>query len=387
MALATIDETGLHLPDYPTVLDWVQTRMRAIYGEDLYLDADSQDGQLAAVFAEAIHDCFSLAGSVYNSYSPGSAQGTSLSRQVVINGIRRRTATNSTVGLRIVGAIGTVLTGASARDGLGQVWTIPDGTTIPATGEVLVTATAVEAGDVRAAAGDIATIGTPMLGWHAVINPKAAVVGDAAETDAALRRRQIVSTALPSRTVLDGVTGAVTSLIGVTRVKSYENDTSAADGNGLPPHSISLVVEGGDDAAIAAAIAGKKTPGTGTHGNTAVKVTDKYGSPTTIRFWRRIDAPVIVRIQIKPLDGYLAATGETIAANVAAAINAIEVGGDVLRSKLYTPVNAADGDARTFDVEEIYLAFAGAPLTAANLIMPYNAAASCAATAVEVEIV
>ena len=46
MALATIDETGLHLPDYPTVLEDVKARFRGIYGDDLYLGPDSQDGQL-----------------------------------------------------------------------------------------------------------------------------------------------------------------------------------------------------------------------------------------------------------------------------------------------------------------------------------------------------
>ena len=42
MALATIDENGLHLPDYPTVLEDVKARFRGIYGDDLYLGPDSQ---------------------------------------------------------------------------------------------------------------------------------------------------------------------------------------------------------------------------------------------------------------------------------------------------------------------------------------------------------
>lgn len=386
-ALGYLDETGLHLPDYPTVLDYVQTQMRAIYGEDLYLESDSQDGQLAAIFAEALYDCYALAASVYNSYSPASAQGVSLSRQVMINGIRRGTASLSTVTLRVVGTIGKTLTGAVAKDGLGQSWLIPDGTIIPASGEVLVTATAAEAGDVRAAAGDITTITTPMLGWHSVINPEAAIIGAAVELDAALRRRQTVSTALPSRTVLDGIIGAVASLDGVTRVKGYENDTSEVDDNGLPAHSVSLVVEGGDNSAIATAIAAKKGPGCGTHGNIVIVVTDKYGSPTTIRFWRRVDAPVIATVRIKPLSGYLAATGLVIANNLADAVNAISIGDDVLISKLYTPINAADGDARTFDVDVILLAFAGDDPAAGNLVVPYNAAASCDAANVTVEIV
>lgn len=386
MALAYLDGTGLHLPDYPAVLDHIQTQMRAIYGEDLYLDADSQDGQLAAIFAEALYDAYMLAGSVYNSHSPASAQGVSLSNRVVINGIRRLTATHSTAVVRIVGAVGKVLTGAVAQDGQKRSWLIPDGTTIPLSGEILVTATAETAGDIRAAAGDIATIATPMLGWHSVTNPEAATPGAATELDAALRRRQKVSTALPSRTVKDGIVGAVASISGVTRVKAYENDSSDVDVDGIPPHTVSIVAEGGDTTEIANAIAIKKTPGCGTFGDTSASVTDKYGSPITIRFWRRVEAPVAVRVRLRPLAGYLAITGETIAANVAKAINGLDIGEDVLLSQIYTPVNAANGAPKTFDVLSIELALVGGDYAAANLAIPYNAAASCSAAAVDVVI-
>ena len=66
MALATIDETGLHLPDYPTVLEDVKARFRGIYGDDLYLGPDSQDGQLCADLDLANHEAYTLDRSVYN---------------------------------------------------------------------------------------------------------------------------------------------------------------------------------------------------------------------------------------------------------------------------------------------------------------------------------
>ena len=126
MALATIDETGLHLPDYPTVLEDVKARFRGIYGDDLYLGPDSQDGQLCAVFALALHDAYTLAGSVYNAYSPATAQGTGLSRMVKINGLRRKPSGRSTVDLRLVGQAGTVIRGGMAGDAAGKRWLLPD---------------------------------------------------------------------------------------------------------------------------------------------------------------------------------------------------------------------------------------------------------------------
>lgn len=386
MAMAYLDETGLHLPDYAAVLADLQDKARAIYGEDLYLDADSQDGQLLAIFADALTDAYALAGSVYNSYAPSTAQGVSLSRQVVINGLQRKDTSHSTAELRLVGTAGTTLTAAVASDSQDQRWLIPDGTVIPAAGEILVTATAEDQGDIRASAGDISTIATPTRGWHSVTNPAAAEAGAPTEQDAALRRRQTISTARPSKTVLEGIAGAVAEIDGVTRVRAYENDTDETDANGVPRKNISLVVEGGDAAEIADAIARRKTPGCGTHGDTAVQTTDRYGSPTTIRFWRPVDVAISGTIRIRPLSGYLAATGDTAGTNVVNAVTALGIGDDVLLSRLYSPINSADGDDRTFDILEILLAADGGAPAGTNVSIPYNGAATAAAGAIVVEV-
>ena len=321
MALATIDETGLHLPDYPTVLEDVKARFRGIYGDDLYLGPDSQDGQLCAVFALALHDAYTLAGSVYNAYSPATAQGTGLSRMVKINGLRRKPSGRSTVDLRLVGQAGTVIRGGMAGDAAGKRWLLPDEVAIPQSGEITVTATAEESGDIRAAAGDIVKILTPARGWQSVGNPAAALPGAAVETDAELRRRQAISTALPSLTVFEGTLGAVASIPGVTRSRGYENDGGVPDADGIPGHSICMVVEGGDTAAIAEAIAAKKGPGAGTYGTTEALVRDKFGVPNVIKFFRPVETPVYATVTIRPFPGYLSTTGESIRKNVAEHIN------------------------------------------------------------------
>jgi hypothetical protein len=43
----------------------------------------------------------------------------------------------------------------------------------------------------------------------------------------------------------------VAAVLGVTRLAAYENDTNSTDGNGIPAHALSLVVDGGDALAIA----------------------------------------------------------------------------------------------------------------------------------------
>ena len=47
--LITVDASGFHYPDYAAILSQLKTEYQAIYGADVYLEADSQDGQWLAV--------------------------------------------------------------------------------------------------------------------------------------------------------------------------------------------------------------------------------------------------------------------------------------------------------------------------------------------------
>lgn len=381
MPLAYIDDTGLHLPDYPTVLDDLKAKVRAIFGEDLYLEPDSQEGQLVAIFAQAVHEAYSLAGSVYNSYSPSTAQGVGLSRMVIINGIRRDKRSHSTAPVRVVGEAGGVIKGGMADDVAGRRWLLPAQVTIPLQGEIMVTVTAQEPGDLRAAPGEINKIATPCRGWQSVSNPEAALPGAPVESDARLRTRQRVSTALPSRTVFEGTLGAVANVPGVTRQRGYENDTDKPDVNGIPPHHICMVVEGGDNQAIADAIAVKKTPGAGTLGDITLMTRDRYGVPKLISFYRPTLVRVGAMVILRALGGYTAATGERLRSNLVAHINALNIGEDVLHSRAYCPITSADTPGcRTFDVLSLRLfatAHAGEESTSVNVSIPFNGAALC----------
>lgn len=323
----TIDANGITAPTYAEVLQFLQDKYRSIYGPDVYLEADSQDGQLLAVFAAAINDANATSIAIYRSFSPATAQGDALSSNVKLNGIARKAASFSTADVVIIGQAGTTITNGVAKDGNGNKWALPPSVTIPPGGEITVTATCQTIGAVSAAAGAINQIGTPTLGWQSVSNPEVATEGAPVESDAALRQRQTVSTALPSLTVLDGIIGAVSNLVGVLRLAAYENDTNSTDANGIPSHSISLVVDGGDAEEIAGAIAAKKTPGSGTFGTTSIVVLDIYGRPITIRFYRPSDAPVTVAISLKALAGYTTMVGEAIKQAVSDYINGVAIGG------------------------------------------------------------
>jgi uncharacterized phage protein gp47/JayE len=332
-----------------------------------------------------MYDSMQVAASVYNSFSPLTAQRDALSRNVKINGIARLVASYSTADLTIVGQAGTVITNGQAKDTLDQKWNLPASVTIPVGGSIVVTATAAEVGAVSAAAGTINKIATPTLGWQTVANAAAATVGDPVETDAELRRRQTQSTMIPSLSVMEGIVGAVASLAGVNRYRGYENDTSTTDVNGIPAKSISLVVEGGDSTAIANAIAAKKTPGTGTYGTTSIVTYDQYNVANTIKFYRPTNATIGVEVSLTAMTGYLSTYADQIKAAVVEYISGLNIGDDIYITKLYVPANLMNIPAgETFNVTQIRIKKNAGSFGTSNLTLAFNEIAQCALTDVTV---
>lgn len=377
---AKVTAQGISAPDYQTILDTLTSYLQQIYGSDVYLDPDSKDGQAVALQALAIHDANNTAISVYNSYSPSTAFGAGLASNVKINGIARNGATNSTVDLLLIGTAGTTITNGSAKDANNVIWNLPISVSIGVDGTVTVTATCANTGAVAALAGTITSINTPTRGWTSVTNPTAATVGVAVEKDDDLRIRQSQSVALPSLTPFDAVDGALANTSGVTRHKLYENDTGSTDSNGLPEHSISAIVDGGDVTEIAQTIRGKKGQGVATYGKTSITVPDKYGNPHVIHFSRSTDVPVYVSIELKVFTGYTSQVGEQIKQAVADYINSLTIGDSVLLSRIYSPANlgvVSGGNARYYDITELLIGKSAGGVAAANIVIAYDESASC----------
>ncbi|EDZ3812839.1 baseplate J/gp47 family protein [Salmonella enterica] len=377
---ATVTAEGISAPDYQTILDTLTSYFQQIYGSDAYLEPDSKDGQMVALVALAVHDANNTAIAVYNCFSPSTGYGAALTSNVKINGIARKGATNSTVDLLLTGTAGTTITNGTVKDTNNVIWRLPASVVIGVDGAVTVTAICSNSGAVAALAGTITTINTPTRGWTSVTNPAAAAVGAPAETDAELRIRQGQSVAIPSITPFEGVDGAIANIAGVTRHKLYENDTGKTDGNGLPPHSISAIVDGGDVTEIARTIRGNKGQGVRTWGKTSVTVPDRYGNPHIISFSRPTDVPVYGKITLKVFAGYTSQIGVQIQQAVADYINSLMIGDPVLLSRIYSPANlgvVSGGNARYYDIQELLIGKSPETVAAANINIAYDESASC----------
>lgn len=390
--LVWIDETGYNFEDYPSFLSWLQGEYQNIYGADVYLGADSQDGQFLAIIAQALYDTAALGSAVYNSFSPVTAQGVGLSRNVKINGLEREIPTFSFVTLTIIGVAGTIITNGIAQDILSQQWALPSTVTIPGGGSIDVTATSTVVGDITAEPDTITTIFTPTLGWQSVNNSGSATAGAPVESDAALRVRQSISTSLPAQTVFDATLGAVGNVSGVTAVQGYENYTSTIGGGNSgsedqPAHSINIVVTGGDSTEICQTICDYKTPGTQTWAGDTGAVTeivyDAKGMPVSISYQPSIATTIGVEIVLTTLQGWTTDYIPLIQDAVAAVISATPIGGGpaqaVLLNSLFAPIyNACP--VGVLEVTSIELNINGGGFSAANADLEYDWQAQCSPT-------
>lgn len=307
-----VDGTGMHIPLYQEIVDKLVEDMKQIFGDDIYLEADSQDYQQISIFARMIYDSYNLALLAYNNRTPKDAVGIGLDNIVALAGIQRKPATASTVVLTITGVDGTKISNGEVSDDNGNYWELPDEVIIPSNGIIDVTATSKEKGNVFALPNTITNINTPVYGWLSVTNKQASSAGIDMENDFELRGRFSLSVLGPSSSIFESLQESLAAIPGVTRVRGYENDTSATSTGtvppnvpaGIPSHTISFVVEGGNDVDVATELYMKKTPGCGTFGTTTVKLQSVTGNVLAVNFYRPQYTNVKVKITIKQLDGY-----------------------------------------------------------------------------------
>ena len=126
-----------------------------------------------------------------------------------------------------------------------------------------------------------------VTGFTAVTNLLEPTYGRKQESDIELRQSYIAKSALRSNTMIESIVGELLNNIeNVESASGYENDTDYVDSRGLPPHSIEIIVEGGDNSEIAQAILRRKAGGIQTYGSIEVGVPGVYGDTIPVRFNR-----------------------------------------------------------------------------------------------------
>ena len=283
---------------------------RTIYGANINLDPNSPDGQFLNLMAQIAIDVEEFLQQIYNAFDPDTAIGVNLDRACAYNGVARLVGTPSTQLVTVTVTQALTLPGLDTfptapfviSDNAGNQFALMATHTFGAAGSANLNFQAVNIGPTVVAANSLTTIVTILLGVASVTNGSlAGTVGTAAESNASLRLRRQQSVSLPSKGFADGLRGALLAISGVTAELVLENDTDTTDANGIPSHSIWVIVNGGTDAAIAAAIYVKRNAGCGMKGATTVNVPQadgttfpiKFSRPTAENLWISIDAAAL----------------------------------------------------------------------------------------------
>lgn len=306
-----LDASGLQISTLQEVRTTLENGYRQIYGSDINLDQNSPDGQVVGIFSQAMIDMRELLFSIYNSFDPDRAIGRQLDERVVINNIQRAGGTFTIINISITVDRTVTLpgldaafndingTGYTVADNAGTQFILIDTATITA-GTHSLSFRAKEIGQVETTIGTIQNAVTVVLGVTGINNPSAATsIGQDEETDAQLRLRRQLSVANSSTGYLNGLLGLILSLDGVSDAALYENYTGATDVNGIPPHAIWLIVEGGANNDIAQVIYERKSYGCDMRGDVEVDITTASNAIFTAKFDRPEGQDLYIRFDIQ----------------------------------------------------------------------------------------
>ena len=121
--------------------------------------------------------------------------------------------------------------------------------------------------------GTITIMITNISGFNAVENLIAPTYGRLQETDVELRHSYLAKSAIRSTRMIDSICSQlINNVPNVESATGYENNTDDTDEEGRPPHSVEIIVDGGDETSIASIILDKKAAGIQTFGSITVDV-------------------------------------------------------------------------------------------------------------------
>jgi len=328
-----ITDAGLEVDTLEELITKLETDFKTIYGDDINLSSNSPDAQILNIFAEVVTDILELLADVYNSFSPDNANGVLLDQRVALNGISRQGGTYTFQDVLVT--VDRALTlqglddslyvldgsGFTIKDDAGNRYILAATTAFSAAGAQTLAFRAAVLGKVEPAVNTIDTIETVTLGVVSVNNPTAVTyVGVDEESDMAMKLRRAKSFRLASTGPSDSLYSAINEISGVTDCLVKENDTGSTAA-GIAAHSIWVIVEGGADADIGAAVYAKKIPGCGQTGDETVAVERPDGSAFTAKFDRPVTEDLHIRFTITPKRSGIAFDTDQIKADLVTALS------------------------------------------------------------------
>lgn len=269
--------------------------------------------------------------------------------------VTRKQGTLSTVLMTITGVPGTIVP---------TDFTITDGTqnyqpstefTIPTSGTIDTTFQATEINDHIASANSINQFVTLVDGVETLDNAAQANEAILKETDNALFTRCVTFGATATNSSFRSILANVAQVEGTSKVTGAENYTDnpvTFKGVELTPHSIAIVVIGGEDEEIAKAIQNSRATGCYMLGNTTVEVIDNDVT-YSYTFYRPTEVPLKFRVEVEIDSDSPTNWEETVKNNIVSFVNSLNIASQATQPNtakyLYRNISG-------FDINDVQLA-------------------------------
>lgn len=300
---------GLVLPTDAAILTGVQTDQQAAFRGNLSLSLSSPQGQLAQSLTAIISDKNAQIAALVNQVDPANAAGAMQDAVGAIYFMKRIAASGTLVSGTCSGLAGTVIpAGAIAQDSAGNQYSLLSAVTIASSGSVVGQFQCTTPGPVACPIGAMNLIYQAVSGWESVTNTAAGTPGVNEESRADFELRRQNSVAKNALGSVPAVLAAVLDVPNVLDAYVTENSTNATVNTGptnypIVANSVYVAVAGGDPAAIAQAIWGKKSLGCAYNGSTTYTYTDESAGilpyPTyTVKWVTPTSTPIYFAVDI-----------------------------------------------------------------------------------------
>lgn len=323
----SLTSTGLTIATQSELQESAQTAFKTIYGPNINIGPETPDGQIINIPIQAALDLEELLMTTYNTFDPDNAIGTILDQRVALNGIQRQagtfTVTNITLVLsqsvNLYGLDQTTQSVFTVADNAGNQYQLQTTQLGVGPGTVVYAFQAAIPGAITPVPNSITVPVTIVLGVTSINNPTTyTTLGVNEESDAALKIRRQISVSLPSQGYFQGLEAALENINGVTYAYVEENNTGTTNGDGVPGHSIWVIVAGsGAASSIAQAIYTKRNAGCGMYapsGASSYTITQVDGSLFTV-YWSDVTTQnLFIRFEVTSLN-------QTSAPNISAILN------------------------------------------------------------------
>lgn len=197
-----------------------------------------------------------------------------------------------------------------------------------------------EVGDIHLPTGSITEITKAVTGLSSVKNVGSYIAGRLAETDSQFRESYMAKIFSHSERMGESIKSAILNNVqGVTAIAVYENDSNTTDESGRYPHSVEVVVDGGNETEIAQQILNTKAGGINTFGSQEISLTGENSEEITVRFNRPSYVYVWFHVEISsaPNTSLPSDYFDIISSIIQSRVNSLGCGEDIIPQKLFFP--------------------------------------------------